>query len=129
MNHLSKLALVITLLIAADSVLARELIREFRGSRTTTTAQFEVRAPWILDWRVSGEYPGTMAVEVSLVEAGTGVYQGAVLRTKWRGNGVRLFEQSGTYPFKVISNLADWTLKVEQLTRAEAQEYTAKTSD
>lgn len=129
MNHLSKLALVITLLIASDSILARELIREFRGSRTTTTAQFEVRAPWILDWRVSGEYPGTMAVEVSLVEAGTGVHQGSVLRTKWRSNGVRLFDQSGTFQFKVISNLADWTLKVEQLTRAEAQEYTPKTSD
>ena len=129
MNHLSKLALVISLLIAADSILARELIREFRGSRSTTTAQFEVRAPWILDWRVRGEYPGTMAVEVSLVEAGTGVYQGTVLKTKWRSNGVRLFDQSGTFQFKVISNLADWTLKVEQLTRAEAQEYTPKTRD
>ena len=102
MNHLSKLALVISLLIAADSVLARELIREFRGSRSTTTAQFEVRAPWILDWRVRGEYPGTMAVEVSLVEAGTGVHQGTVLRTKWRSNGVRLFDQSGTYQYRYV---------------------------
>ena len=127
MNRLSGLIFFIALVISSESILARELIREFRGSRSTTTAEFKVRAPWILDWRVRGDYTGTMGVEVSLVEAGTGVHQGSVLRTKWQGNGVRLFDQSGTFQFKVISNLAEWTLKVEQLTRAEAQEYTPKT--
>ncbi len=104
-------------------------MQEFRGSRTTTTAEFEVRAPWILDWRVSSDYPGTMGVEVSLVEAGTGVHRGIALRTKWQSNGVRLFDQSGTFQFKIISNLAEWTLKVEQLTREEAEQYTPKTGD
>ena len=129
MNHLSKFVFVITLIISSESIIAKEMVREFRGSRSTTTAEFEVRAPWILDWRVSGEYPGTMAVEVSLLEAGTGVHQGVALRTKWQGNGVRLFDQSGTFQFQVNSNLAEWTLKVEQLTREEAQAYTPKTRD
>ena len=122
MNYLSKFVFVITLIFISESIIAKEMVREFRGSRSTTTAEFKVRAPWILDWRVRGEYPGSLAVEVSLVEAGTGVHQGIALKTKWQGNGVRLFDQSGTFQFKVISNLAEWTLKIEQLTRAEAEE-------
>ncbi len=129
MNHLLKYVFVISLIITSESIIASEMVREFRGSRSTTTAEFKVRAPWILDWRVSGDYPGTMAVEVSLVEAGTGVYQGVVLKTRWQSNGVRLFDQSGTFQFKVISNLAEWILKVEQLTREEAQKYTPKSSN
>lgn len=129
MNHLSKLVFLITLIISSGSIIAKETVREFHGSRTTTTAEFEVRAPWILDWRVSSDYPGTMGVEVSLVEAGTGVHHGIALRTKWQSNGVRLFDQGGTFQFKIISNLAEWTLKVEQLTREEAEQYTPKSGD
>ncbi|MDX1459577.1 MAG: hypothetical protein R3348_00790 [Xanthomonadales bacterium] len=105
---------------------AGEVVREFNGSRSTDTPEFEVRAPWILDWRVVGEYPRTMAVEVSLVEAGSGVHVGNVLRTKWPGNGVRLFDEGGRYHFQVISNLAEWSLKVEQLSPEEAEAYTPR---
>lgn len=103
-----------------------ELVREFSGSRSTDTVEFEVRAPWILDWRMVTDYPGQMAVDISLVDARTGAFEGAVLKTKWPGNGVRLFNNSGRFQFKVISNLANWTLKVEQLTSEEAQQYTPR---
>ena len=113
-------------LLAAEVVSAGDLVREFRGSRSATTVEFEVRAPWILDWRTATDFPGQMAVEITLVEAGTGTHQGLVLETKWPGNGVRLFDEGGKYQFKVLSNLARWTLKIEQLTRAEAEQYTPK---
>ncbi|NND43995.1 MAG: hypothetical protein HKN58_01635 [Xanthomonadales bacterium] len=105
---------------------AAETVREFRGSRSTTTVEFEVRAPWILDWRTITDYPGQMAVDISLVDARTGAFEGSVLKTKWPGNGVRLFEQGGRYQFKIVSNLAEWRLKVQQITREEAEQYTPR---
>jgi len=126
-RHFTYLVTFIGMLLFSECLLAKELVREFRGSRATTTVEFEVRAPWILDWRISTDYPGQMAADISLVQAGTGAFEGSVLKTKWPGNGVRLFQESGKFQFKVISNLASWTLKVEQLTRAEAEEYTPRT--
>lgn len=105
---------------------ASEVVEEFSGERTMQTTEFEVEAPWILDWRVSGDYAREMAVDVSLVEAGTQKHVGNVLKTKSAGNGVRLFRESGRFFFRVDSTLARWTLKVEQLSPEEAELYTPK---
>ena len=113
-------------ILAQTSAFVGEVVREFRGSYSTTTADFEVRAPWILDWRIVTDYPGQMAVDISLVEARSGAFQGSVLKTKWPGNGVRLFEEGGTFQFKIISNLAGWNLKVQQISREEAKQYTPR---
>lgn len=112
--------------IYSSTTFAGEVIAEFRGERTKQTREFEVKGPWILDWRISGEYAREMAVDVTLIEAGTQRHVGNVLKTKWTGNGVRLFEESGRFFFRVDSTLSDWTLKVEQLTREEAELYTPK---
>ena len=123
----TKLQLIIFCLLMAgvsSSVSAAELVRKFTGSRSTETAEFEVRAPWLLDWRLNGEYPKMLAIEVSLINAQTGAHEGYALKTKYPGNGVRLFDQSGTFRLKVDSTLGDWILKIEQLTREEAEQYT-----
>ena len=104
----------------------KELIKEFKGSESTTTAEFEVRAPWIVDWRTTGDYPGSMAVEVNLVTSPGGQYVGKIVSTKWIDNGVKMFNEGGKYSFQVSSNLINWTLRVEQLTRSEAETYTLK---
>jgi hypothetical protein len=126
----SNLFLSAVLLLAtcpgAGLLQASELIEEFTGERTMQTGEFEVEGPWILDWRVSGDYARDMAVDVSLVEAGTQTHQGNVLKTKTAGNGVRLFQEGGRFFFRVHSTLATWTLKVEQLTPEEAELYTPK---
>ena len=105
---------------------AKMLVREFSGTGTATTAEFEVRAPWILDWRVNSDYQGSLAIEVALVDANTGFQSGLILQTKRPGNGVRLFNQSGKYRLRVSSTLARWQLKVVQITAAEAELYTPK---
>lgn len=125
---LNGLAAVILACIAG-SALAAETVREFRGSRSMNTPEFEVQAPWIIDWRVSGEFAESLAVDVSLVEAGTGVHMGSVLKTKATGNGVRLLREGGRFYFRVASSMAHWTLRVEQLTEAEAELYTPKQPD
>lgn len=111
----------------AGPVQAGELLRQFSGDRSTQTAEFEVAAPWLLDWRVNSDFPSSMGISVTLVNA-NGAYEGLVLKTKAPGNGVRLIQQGGRYSFKVDATVANWTLKVEQLTREEAELYTPKTS-
>ncbi|MEQ8205329.1 MAG: hypothetical protein RIA65_04070 [Woeseia sp.] len=104
-------------------VSSKEQVGQYSGSGSFTTAEFEVTAPWILDWRVNSEFQGSMAIEVSLIDGGTGFHKGLILQTKRPGNGVRLFRESGRYRFRISSTLARWDLKVEELTREEAELY------
>ena len=126
MERMKSCVAVLLLLALPLATQAEELVTEFKGSRSTTTLEFEVKAPWIMDWRISGDGNQVSAIDVSLFNAGTGIHEGMVLRRKMPGNGVRLFQQSGKFQFKVISNLSEWTLRVEQLTRAEAEQYTPR---
>jgi hypothetical protein len=105
---------------------AEELVREFSGDRSTETPEFEVKAPWLIDWRVNSDYPETMGVAVSLAYGGTDAYAGKVFKTKRPGNGLRLMEESGRFRFKVDSAVAYWTLKVIQLSPEEAEQYKPK---
>lgn len=114
-------ALMLILFVVSAS--AEELIVEFKGSGNRTTAEFNVRGPWILDWRINSDYTRMLAFDLDLVDARTGVLKGSILRTKRLGNGVRLFNQSGSYRFRINGSFIDWHLKVKQLTPAEAELY------
>lgn len=118
-------AAVLALLFSLDAG-AEQLVREFSGSRSTETAEFEVKAPWLIDWRVNSDYPESMGVAVSLAHGGTDAYAGKVFKTKRPGDGLRLMEESGRFRFKVDSAVAYWTLKVIQLSPEEAKQYEPK---
>jgi hypothetical protein len=119
------IAVLVILYCLADDANGAELIREFTGSGSQTTAEFEVRAPWIVDWRTRGDYPGQMAVEVNLLNP-SGEFVGKIAMTKYVDDGVRLMDEGGRYVLQVNASLAEWTLRVEQLTREEAKTYTPK---
>ena len=106
---------------------AEQLIVEFKGSGNRTTAEFKVQGPWILDWRINSEYTSMLSFDLDLVDGRTGVLKGSVLRTKSLGNGVRLFNSSGSYRFRINGSFIDWHLKVKKLTPAEAALYTPRT--
>jgi hypothetical protein len=125
-RFLYSLTIFIVLYCFSPLASSKELIKEFKGSESRTTAEFEVKAPWVVDWMTTGDYPGTMAMDVHLVTSPGGQYVGKVVMTKWIDNGVKLFDESGTYRLKVDSNLINWTLRVEQLTRQEAETYIPK---
>lgn len=117
-----------TLVLLAVTVLcvnagSKDLVRQFAGTGNATTAWFEVQAPWILDWRVNSEFQGAMAIEISLVDGNTGFHEGLLVQTKRPGDGVKLFNTSGRYRFRVSTTLARWTLKVEELSKDEAALY------
>ena len=124
---LKKMALFLTLAaFVGPTANGKELVKRFTGTGNATTDWFEVEAPWILDWRVNSAFQGAMAIEVSLLDGNTGFHQGLLLQTKRPGNGVKLFNTSGRYRFRVSTTLARWTLIVEELTAAEARLYTPK---
>jgi hypothetical protein len=125
-GNTNRLAVLALLSLTMGAVQAAQLVREFRGTNNSTTPAFTVEAPWILDWRLDGDYDQLVALDVTLVEAKTGRHIGQVLHTKRKGNGVRLFKQGGTYQLRVSGSLARWTLKVQQLTPEEAELYTPK---
>ena len=122
------------LLAGAGQAASAELVREFSGSRSTTTAEFSVDGPWLLDWRldgdtsfnVKGDYRQRIALDITLVDARSGLHIGRVKETKFVGNGLRLFEQGGRYKLRVSSTLGRWKIKIQQLTPEEAERYTPR---
>ena len=102
---------------------ASELVREFSGTGNTTTVEFTVESPWILDWHLNADYEQLVALDITLIEARTGRHVGLVKHTKQIGNGVRLFRIDGTYQLRISATLARWRIKIEQLSDAEAELY------
>ena len=125
-RHFTIRVAALALLLAGASTGAEELIVEFKGSGNRTTAEFQVRGPWILDWRINSEYTRMLSFDLDLVDGRTGVLKGSVLRTKSLGNGVRLFNDSGSFRFRINGSFIDWHLKVRKLTPAEAALYTPR---
>ncbi len=124
--RLSSLVSVLVFCFIAVNAQSQQLVAEFRGSSNTTTTEFEVQAPWILDWRVTGSYSQSVGFELMLLDGKTRMHKGTVLLLKRTGNGVKLFNESGTFRFRISSGLANWHLKVEELTEEEARLYTPR---
>jgi hypothetical protein len=117
---------VVLLALGALPALASDVVKEFSGTSNMMTPVFTVKSPWILDWRLNGDYEAMLALDITLIEARTGKHVGRVLHTKYRGNGVKLFDEGGTYQLRVSATLARWSIKIEQLTDEEAELYTPR---
>ena len=117
---------VFLLMFAMQPADAKTRVAEFKGSGNTTTAIFRVESPWILDWRLDGDFDQLVGLEITLIEARNSRHVGRVLYTKQRGNGVKLFHSAGLYQVRISSTLARWTVRIDQLTREEAELYTPK---
>ena len=113
-------------LAGSQSVSAEVLIREFKGDKSITTAEFAVKEPWILDYRVNSNFKESMGLEVSLVDAKTGFLIGRILKTKYAGNGVKMFDKSGRYRLRISSSLTNWNFKIKELSASEAELYSIK---
>ena len=126
---MKKALLLIFLTLSTSLVTASQTVKEFSGNSNATTAIFTVASPWLLDWRLDGDYDSLVALDISLIEARTGRHVGRVLHTKYRGNGVKLFYEGGSYHLRVSSTLARWHMKILQITDDEAKLYTPRKSN
>ncbi len=118
--------LVILLTLMTSAASGAETVREFSGEGNKLTPIFTVQSPWLLDWRLDGDYDTLVALDVTLVEARTGRHVGRVLHTKYKGNGVKLFKEGGSYQLRISSTFARWRLKIQQITDEEAKLYTPR---
>ncbi len=121
-----KTNLAILLILTTSLASAAETVREFSGNGNTTTAMFTVESPWLLDWRLDGDFDALIALDIVLLDARTGRHIGRVLHTKYKGNGVKLFDEGGRYQLRVSSSLARWRIKIQQITDEEAELYTPR---
>ena len=119
------LSLLVLALVATPAA-AKTRVAEFKGTGNTTTAIFRVESPWVLDWRLDGDFEQMMGLEITLIDATNSRHVGRVVKTKVRSNGVRLFHEGGLYQLRVHSTLARWTVRIDQLTREEAELYQPK---
>ncbi len=124
--RLSSLVTALAFCFIAANAQSQVLVAEFHGSRNTTTREFEVQGPWILDWRVTGDYSTAIGFELMLLDGKTRMHKGVVLRLKRAANGVKLFNEGGTYRFRISSGLAKYHLKVEEISAEEAKLYTPR---
>ena len=123
---LKRLAACAVLGLSLNIASAEELIVELQGTGNQTTAEFTVKAPWILEWRINSDYNKMVSFDLDLVDGPTGVLEGNILRAKALGNGVRMFNTSGRYRFRVNASFIRWHLKVKELTAEEAKLYTPR---
>ncbi len=121
----------LSLALVAMPLAAGQLVREFKGSGNTTTVEFSVESPWIIDWRLDSDFDWQISLDIVLLDAATGRFIGGVKsgsrnNVTDRSNGIRLFRTSGRYKLRISSSLARWTIRVEQLTDEEAELYTPR---
>ena len=79
---------------------AEELLREFSGTTSTITPEFEVNGPWLLDWRVNSDYSQFMAVDIVLLDGKTGFQVGRIKHKKEPDDGIRLFDTGGRFKIR-----------------------------
>ncbi len=120
---MQKILLIVAIMWLTTDANAEQTIREFQGSGNMTTAEFTVDGPWLLDWRLDGDYPNMVALEVSLEESPSGRYAGPLLYRKSLGNGLRLFNNKGQYRLRISSTLAQWRLKIKTIEPEEVERY------
>ena len=119
-------SVIISSISLFQSINAEILIRDFKGSQSITTSEFDVSSPWLIDWRVNSNYKENMALEVSLVDAKTGFLVGRIFKTKYAGNGVKIFNDRGRYRLRISSSFTNWNFKIKEITISEAESYSVK---
>jgi hypothetical protein len=105
---------------------AEEMVREFEGTESTITSTFEVDGPWLLDWRVNSNYSRFMAIDIVLLDGQTGFQIGKIKHKKEPDNGLRLFQDGGSFKIRIDSSHTRWQVKIIQITQAEAERYTPR---
>ena len=124
--RLIRAAILLVLCCMGTAVQSQGVVAEFSGSNNTTTREFQVQAPWIMNWRVTGNYTNSVGFELMLLDGKTRAHKGVILRLRRTGNGVKLFNESGTFRFRISSGLTNWNLKVEEISEEEAKLYTPR---
>jgi len=104
---------------------------KFSGHDSSTTKDFEVRAPWLLDWQVKSEFPELATFVLRLEDAASGQLLGIVTDFAGTGRGLKLFRKSGSFRLETIGQNADWSVEITEISEAWADrlEHMPKAAD
>ena len=125
-KNLTRLLVLVALGFIGSGVQSQQVVVEFTGNNNTTTREFEVQGPWILNWRITGSYSSSVGFELMLLDGKTRMHKGVILRTRRSGNGVKLFQEGGSFRFRISAGLANYNLKVEEISEEDAKLYTPR---
>ncbi len=125
-KNIIQLVVVVALGLLGANVQGQQVVAEFSGNNNTTTREFEVQGPWILNWRITGSYTSSVGFELMLLDGKTRMHKGVILRTRRSGNGVKLFQEGGSFRFRISAGLANYSLKVEEVSEEDAKLYTPR---
>ncbi|MDH5456504.1 MAG: hypothetical protein OEY37_10560, partial [Gammaproteobacteria bacterium] len=67
MQKLTAFFIAAVLALASLPADAKTRVAEFKGTGNMTTAIFRVESPWVLDWRLDGDYEQLVGLEITLV--------------------------------------------------------------
>ncbi|WP_405227087.1 hypothetical protein [Lentisalinibacter sediminis] len=117
------LSLVIALLVVVFAVPAEaeNLVKAFTGSGPDTTPRFEVEGPWRVDWEAGSEHPLLSAFYTNLYDAKTSEYLGFITQLRGTGAGSKLIRESGEFRIGISGNDVDWTIRIVELSKDEAE--------
>lgn len=104
-------------LLAADT----DRIR-FDGEGNGQTATFEMKGPWLLDWKIQSEAPLLAVFEMRLHDATTNEYLGTLVELHGVGSGLKLFEEAGAFRISVAARNVAWALQVSEVSGEKAAE-------
>ena len=92
----------------------------FDGEGNGRTAVFEIDGPWMLDWRLHSAAPSLAVFEMRLHDGGSGDFIGRLIELHGTGNGVKLFEQGGTFQIAIVASHVAWELEVSEVSEDQA---------
>lgn len=105
--------LAVCIWLAANPAAAE--VQKLSGSDNGRPPPFTVEGPWTLDWTARSDSVDLASIELRLYDAKSGDFIGAIAEIKGTGNGLKLFENGGTYQLVVVGTLVKWDIEIEEI--------------
>jgi hypothetical protein len=96
-----------------------EIVR-FDGQGNGKSPVFTVDGPWTMDWRASSEFPSLASFEMPLHDGTSGEIIGKLVELEGTGQGLRLFEDGGTYQIVVTGRSVEWDIDILEVSEEQA---------
>ncbi len=120
---LQRLCFLTVFFVAPLTVAAAETdvpIAKFSGHNSEQTAEFDVKAPWLVDFEVNSEFPD-LATTVIRLEDDSDQTLGTAAAFRGTGRGLKLFRTSGRYRLDITSETTDWRIEISEISETWAK--------
>lgn len=110
---------IIAILCDSASAESFEAVR-FGGKESGESPVFTVDGPWTMDWSAHSEFPLLASIEMRLHDGESGEFVGRVVSLEGTGQGLRLFEEPGSYKIVIVGRSVTWDVEILQVSTEQA---------